>query len=88
MKKVYTKPEIMFESFTLSASIAGDCGTKTNTPSQGNCAYGEDTDFGVAIFTDAVTACVYKESNDGSADGIFNGICYHVPTEGMNLFNS
>ena len=82
MKKIYSKPEIMFESFTLSENIAGDCAEPTGTPSEMQCAYGEDTDLGVAIFMDEITACIFKRP-DGD-----NGICYHIPTETNNLFNS
>ena len=82
MKKVYMKPEVVFEDFSLSTNIASGCEIKTNTPSQGTCAYGEDTDFGVAIFLDSVAACTYHQ-----AEGEFNKICYHT-FENNNLFNS
>ena len=84
MKKVYTKPEIMFESFTLSQAIAGDCTVKTSTPSEGNCAYGyKDEFFGdVVLFTNDMNACEFQQP-----DG-YNGICYDVPTASNLLFNS
>ena len=84
MKKTYMRPEIMFESFTLSTNIAGDCQIKTWTPSEGNCAYTyEDEFFGeLYLFVDGVTAC-----KDNDADGEYNGICYHAPADN-NLFNS
>lgn len=89
MKKVYKKPEIMFEDFTLSTNIAGDCEKKTNTQNSGTCAYTVATKYGSwEVFTDAVSACTTKESTlDGVADGVYNSICYHVPY-GENLFNS
>ena len=84
MKKVYTKPEIMFEDFTLSVNIAGDCEVKTNTPSQMQCAYKVNDEFlgELNLFVNGVTACL--DSNDGE----YNGFCYHTPTEAQNLFNS
>lgn len=82
MKREYRKPEIMFEDFTLSTNIAGDCEVKTNTASKGDCAYGEDTDFGVAIFLSTISDCIYQQ-----AEGEFNSICYHT-FEGNSLFNS
>lgn len=85
MKKTYEKPEIMFENFTLTTNIAGDCEVKTWTPNSGNCAYEITDEFGdtSAIFTSAMTGiCTTTE-----ADGEYNGICYHVPY-GDNLFNS
>lgn len=88
MKKVYLKPEIMFESFTLCENIAGNCEVKTHTPSQGNCAYTYDDEFGgaVVLFTSKVSACGVDgqfEDDDGT-----NGFCYHVPAENNTLFNS
>lgn len=82
MKKVYEKPEIIFESFALSQNIAAGCEVKTNTPSQMQCPYGE-TDFGSPLFLEAVSACkttVSESSNDT--------LCYHVPVDTNNLFNS
>ena len=86
MKKVYTKPEIIFESFSLSTNIAGDCESIIDTQSRGNCGI----EFGnLVIFVGEYTGC---NSNDGviveGDDGNYNGICYHVPVESSTLFNS
>lgn len=83
MKKTYTKPEIMFEDFTLTSNIAASCTVKTYTPSSGECAYIVPDEFlgDIYYFTDDVNACKTKE-----ADG-FNGICYHAPYD-ADLFNS
>ena len=84
MKKTYNKPEIMFESFTLSTNIAGDCKVKTWTPNSGSCAYEVKDEFGDTynVFTSAVTLCTTHEE-----DGEYSNICYDVPY-GDNLFNS
>lgn len=82
MKKVYEKPKIMFESFTLSTNIAGDCDHQTSLQTAGFCGL----DFGGDIvFLTNVTGCEEQYEAD---DGSFNGICYHNPTETTNLFNS
>ena len=86
MKKVYTKPEIIFESFSLSTNIAGDCESIIDTQSRGNCGI----EFGsLVIFVGEYTGC---NSNNGVVvegdDGNYNGICYHVPVESSTLFNS
>ncbi len=81
MKKVYSKPEIIFEDFALSTNIAGNCEVKTNTPSQMQCAY--YSDFDEAVFLDTIQACSTYPS-----EGVYDGFCYHVPTEDKNLFNS
>lgn len=84
MKKTYTKPQIVFESFVVSANIAGDCDPKTNTPSLNSCPYTYEDEFlgTVKLFIEGVNACTTKD-----ADGEYNGFCYHVFT-GNSLFNS
>ena len=85
MKKMYSKPEIMFESFAMSTNIAGDCEIKTNTPSKGTCAYkmqSSDEFLGeVNVFVTGIQACDYKEPEG------YNGVCYHT-FESSGLFNS
>lgn len=81
MKKAYVKPEIMFEDFTLSTNIAGDCEVIINNSTRGDCAYTLRT--GESVFTSNYGVCTTKE-----ADGDYNGICYHVPIDSNNLFNS
>lgn len=85
MKKVYSKPEIMFEDFTLSVNIAGDCEEKTNNPSNSTCGM----DFsGLKVFLDGMGGCSDIPVDNVGGDGEFNGICYHVPSGDKNLFNS
>ena len=82
MKKIYSKPEIAFESFSLSANIAAGCETKTDTPSKMQCGYGED-DFGMPLFVQGASGCkAIVQENAGDT------LCYHVPTDTNNLFNS
>lgn len=85
MKKAYAKPEIVFESFTLSTNIAGDCETITSLQSRDICGY--PTRGGV-VFVDSSMGCtVNAPIVDGEA--IYGDrICYHVPIESSNLFNS
>ena len=83
MKKVYNKPEIMFEDFTLSTSIAGGCEIRTNTPSEGACGYPYEGGNGQTLFTNGVTDCQIKIDDDPT-----NGFCYHVPVDSNNIFNS
>ena len=86
MKKAYAKPVILFESFSLSSNIAGDCEEIVDTQSRGNCGL----EFGdLTIFISEYTGCSSNEgvSVDGD-DGSWNGLCYHVPFNKENLFNS
>ncbi len=87
MKKIYSKPEIMFEDFSLNENIAGNCSIKTHTPSQGTCAFTYEDEFGgaVVLFTNKVTAC--GNDNIFEEDGA-DGFCYHNPYANSNLFNS
>lgn len=83
MKKLYSKPEIMFEDFTLSVHIAGDCNVIINTSSDNVCGFLDTRDpTAVPVFMDGISGCSRKEP-----DG-FNGVCYHNPTETSDLFNS
>ena len=81
MKKTYTKPEIMFEDFSLSTSIALGCEYGAHH-TEYVCAY-EDEDMGKMIFTETISACTTK-----TQDGLYNTLCYHVPTESNNIFAS
>lgn len=82
MKKTYVKPEVYFESFKLSTSIATGCSASydqnnTNFGDPRNCVlyYGTDT-----VFVAENTAC----------NPIFdlNNFCYHVPSPNDRVFSS
>ncbi len=82
MKKEYMKPQVVFSSFTLSNSIAGNCAHQNSLQTEGSCGL----DFGgERIFLAGIIDC---GSDPIEVDGSFNGICYHNPTETNNLFNS
>ena len=86
MKKAYVKPEIMFENFSLSTNIAGDCEGIVGNASKGTCAVLGTGD--IAIFDGTVSACVFTPTDVGEKEDEWDGNCYHVPTEYNNLFNS
>ncbi len=78
MKKTYSKPDIVFEDFSLTTSIAAGCAIQTGTPSANMCSM----DFGgMNLFLSGIAACT-----DPIEDGIYH--CYHVPIEENQLFNS
>ena len=82
MKKQYQKPQIVFEDFTLSTDIAGDCTTVNSLPEQNTCGM----EMGpVTVFIQSAAGCMVKVA-DG--DGTYNRVCYHVPTDSKRLFNS
>lgn len=82
MKKAYSKPEIMFENFSLSTNIAAGCEHTTSLPSyEASCAY-ISSGFGEKIFVSAPN-CEVTAPN-----GEYGNICYHNPSYENNLFNS
>lgn len=89
MKKAYSKPEIVFENFSLSQNIAGDCEVQTDAHAKGQCGF----DFGpFVVFLDAANSDCTGDGRvtDYGGDGDYNGICYHVFNNNgeYNLFNS
>lgn len=82
MKKAYTKPEIVFEDFSLSTNIAAGCEFPSQIHAKDSCGfYFEGVGF---IFITEESGCVDREIETG----VFSGICYHVPTEDSNVFSS
>lgn len=85
MKKAYSKPEIAFEDFTMSTSIAVGCEIKIEGQNSGNCGYKYDGGNGSTMFTVQAGTAVCNLPMD---DDETNGFCYHIPVEGNNMFNS
>lgn len=80
MKKKYVKPEAIFESFELSASVAAGCSPSGKAQfSQGECAFKIG---GSMLFTEKEQVCVDKITDGGM-------YCYHVPEgAGTKIFSS
>lgn len=82
MKKTYSKPDVIFDSFSLSTNVAADCAFKTPLPKADEC--GLPTGFlNEIIFITEMQGCTRTQGN-----GQWDTICYHQPTEENNLFNS
>ena len=81
MKKTYEKPEVYFESFELSTSIAASCANPIHNMARDICGL-EIPDVG-AIFLNGIQGCKDYKVNDGAYN-----FCYHNPTDQTNLFNS
>lgn len=82
MKKYYIAPEILFEDFSVSTSIAAGCEVKTDLPTSTQCGlkWGKKT-----LFTDTMSIC---SMTPGSGTDPYTELCYHNPSEDYNLFNS
>lgn len=84
MKKTYSKPQIMFEDFTLCTNIAAGCAYVEDVlpvQDQVGCGVKVGPDATDVIFTDGL--CYY-----GFDDGSYNNLCYYVPNSSTVLFGS
>ena len=85
MKKEYSTPEIIFDSFALSESIASanmNCTRNVTNQYSGNCGL----QFGnKVIFTISAAGCKFKVQDGSPA---YNGLCYHILTGDNKVFNS
>lgn len=92
MKKVYSAPDILFESFVMSTNIAGDCEILPTDWLQSNynsCGhvYGDYIIFGTDLGGCNGSGDAYRQVNPDS--GYFkDSYCYHVPSVESNIFNS
>ena len=86
MKAQYVKPLICFESFSLSQTIARNCGdTHTGTFGPGSNHYNEYTcSWDVGGFTIFFEHCYY-EMEEGEE---IEGMCYNNPSGGQEIFSS
>ena len=85
MKKGYSTPDIVFESFSLNENIASynsACSRNLTNQYSGSCGLYWN---GLTVFTVTSAGCRVKVA-DGSPQ--FDGLCYHIPTGDNKLFNS
>ncbi len=78
MKKKYIKPQITFESFQLSTTIAS-CAIMGTNLAQYVCPV-EDPEWGWMYFADSNNLCDMVPGN--------GEICYDVPVANWNVTNS
>lgn len=90
MKKTYVKPALAVESFVLSQSIAAGCGAagsgwelgRPNQSSINACGWKVD---GIIVWLDSTSVCTDIQLNPGTE---YEGVCYHTPESGLNIFGS
>ena len=81
MKKAYSKPDIVFEDFSLSTNIAAGCEEKPfNNTSECGVKWAKKI-----IFTESMNGCTTKIV---SGDSEYDKLCYHNPDGGYNVFYS
>lgn len=82
MKK-YTKPQIMFEDFSLSTNIAACQNEASHADDLGaDCKAYWDDEFGAAIFSDPTMGCTFDKN------AVNDKLCYHSFDISLNLFGS
>lgn len=82
MKKRYIKPQIAYESFQLSTSIAASCALLGSQSAQYVCPV-TDPDSGFILFTDDISSPC-----DTAPVGGNDSVCYDVPVANWNVFSS
>lgn len=82
MKKTYSKPDILFDSFALSTNVAANCEFRTPLPKVDECGM-PIRYFNSIIFVTEMQGCTVIEPS-----GEYDSICYHLPTDSNNLFTS
>ena len=81
MKKTYCKPQIAFESFELTSSIAAGCAIPANQNLDGQCSI---TIGGMDLI--AWNGCEFDYNDQKSTMGV--KVCYDIPTWDTVLFTS
>ena len=94
MKKTYTKPEISFESFLVSTNIAAGCEAQPNNQSNFDSCGIVFAPY--VVFGSDLGGCTTPSGNlspfpVAPQSGTLVGkdmVCYHVPVDTNNIFNS
>lgn len=83
MKKAYSKPQIIFDSFELSQSIASGC-EGIALQAENECAVRVELEGigNIDIFNTTPSPCTT------SGPGDHDLVCYHVPSDDNNVFSS
>ena len=83
MKKTYKKPELWYEDFRLSQSIAAGCEGIANY-AEGQCSVtlkDPNNHYNLVLFMQTAI-CKHVPPNPDDY------VCYHAPSEGNNVFSS
>lgn len=82
MKKAYSKPDILFEDFSLCTSIAAGC---EETPFNHTESCGVKLTKGKILFGEGFLNC---NKTIGEVESKYDKLCYHNPFDSYNVFNS
>ena len=78
--RTYSRPDILFDSFSMCSAIASTCEASANFARD---VCGVEMTPSISLFLEGVTGCswIVKEEE-------YDGLCYHVPFDTNNVFNS
>ena len=95
MKEQYTKPVIIFESFSLTQTIARDCGYSGHSTlgeptyySELNCAWDCGGYTVYLLYLDKGCEDDGPETPEEAEEFSFEGQCYNNPDGGTEIFSS
>ena len=79
MKKNYSTPRIVFDSFELSERIAADC-----------AAYSNQAEYVCPVIIKGYPWTIFMEDSDCDASGpkMYDMVCYDVPPNDDKVFSS
>lgn len=89
MRKVYKKPHLFMETFSITQSVATGCGAVGGGNTLGKPTHWEKETCGwsfdnIIVWTDANNSCSIKwDKNDP-----YMSVCYNNPEGGNNIFSS
>lgn len=89
MKKIYKKPILFMETFSITQSVATGCGAVAGGNSLGKPTHWEKETCGwsygnMIVWTEANTGCSVKWGKDDE----YASLCYNNPDGGNNIFSS
>ena len=85
MKEQYVKPVIFFENFSLTQTIARNCGDAHDSTIGESTHYDEETcTWVLGDFTVFFGHCEYDIDEEGEIEGF----CYNNPDGGQGIFSS
>lgn len=87
MKKIYSKPEILFEDFAVTATIASGCERPCNQ-NEGTCAFEFQCGPWVMYIFNLEPGSPCSDGAENLVGTEHDGLCYHAPSESFNTFSS
>lgn len=81
MKKVYHRPELYYECFSLGTSIAAGCEAIANFAENSCTVSLSGPGYDLELFQSSAI-CAYSPPNPGDY------VCYQAPSENNNVFSS